>query len=285
MVIYRTPVILLSDWEEEDEEGEEIPDAFVARLWFVCRYLFSDVVYSIGYLFVDFWKESYQVLKGISFPGSRCGHCERDIAWYDNLPVLSWFFLGGRCRHCHASYSFRYPMVEFLTGLLFVYTYFVYPDASDLYFWLAVVSLVWAVFWIDLDTQFVFNVMTYPSILLGILYNMSKDSLGWALTGGAIAWGFFEGVALLSILFLKKQGMGGGDIKLAVLMGLWLGPEKLLVALAIAFVTGSVAGIALMMKKGESEPFPFGPFLVLGMLLSMSVGEQLWTWYIGESVS
>ena len=292
VVIYRTPAILLADWyndndestDDESEETLEIPEAFGPRLWFTLRYLFSDILYSFTYLFKDFWVESYHVLKGLSFPGSRCGQCQRDIAWYDNLPVLSWFLLRGRCRHCHTSYSFRYPLIEFLTGVLFVYTYSLHPQIADLIWWIPLVSLLWAIFWIDLDTQFVFNVMTYPSIFLGILYNGSKVNLGWALLGGLIAWCFFEGVALLSVLLLKKQGMGGGDVKLAVLIGIWLGPEQLLVALAIAFVTGSIAGISLMLKQGESKPFPFGPFLVVGMLLSMAVGEQLWAWYIGESV-
>ncbi len=285
VVIYRTPVILLAGWAEEDEEPEspEIPDALLPRVWFTLKYFFSDVLYTLLYPFKDFWVEAFHVLKGISFPGSRCGHCQKDIAWYDNLPILSWFLLGGRCRHCKASYSFRYPLIEALTGLLFVYTYFLYPQWSDLLFWLPLVSLIWAIFWIDLDTQFVFNVMTYPSIFLGILYNGSKANLGWALIGGLIAWCFFEGVSLLSLLLLKKQGMGGGDIKLAVLMGVWLGPEQLLVALAIAFVTGSIMGVVLMMRQGESKPFPFGPFLVVGMLLSMAFGEHLWAWYIGKS--
>lgn len=285
VVIYRTPAVLLAGWDEEseDEEPFEIPEAFGERVVFTLKFLFSDVLYSITYLFKDFWIEAFQVLKGLSFPGSRCGNCHHDIAWYDNLPVLSWFILGGRCRHCKASYSFRYPAIEFLTGLLFVYVYSLYPTTQELIFWLPLVSLLWAIFWIDFDTHFVFNVMTYPSILLGILYNGSEANLYESFIGALVAWCFFEGVALLSVLLLKKQGMGGGDVKLAVLMGIWLGPEKLLVALVMAFVTGSIAGVALMLKQGESKPFPFGPFLVVGMLLSMAVGDDLWAWYISKS--
>jgi len=164
-----------------------------------------------------------------------------------------------------------------------IYTLWLYGPSIDFLYWSLIVSGLWAIFWIDFDTQFVFNVMTYPSILLGILYNGTKVSLIWSLTVFLLAWFIFELIMFMSIWLLKKEGMGGGDVKLAIVIGVWLGPAHLLVALALAFFVGTLAGILLLVSRRQSQPFPFGPFLVLGMLLSMAVGDQLWTWYIGKS--
>lgn len=283
VVIYRTPVILLALWPEE-EEDLEIPAGFLQRFVFACRYLGWDLWWSIAYLFKDIWQEAKHVLKGISFPASHCGNCQTPIAWYDNLPVLSWFILGGRCRHCQQAYSARYPLIEFLSGLLFVYVYWLKGPGLDFALWSLVVAGLWAIFWIDIDTQFVFNVMTYPSIFLGILYNGTNANLKWSLAGGLIAWLLFESVMFLSLWLLGKEGMGGGDVKLAILIGVWLGPAQLMVALSLAFVIGTLIGIMLLLRQGQSKPFPFGPFLVMGMLFAMSVGDRLWSWYIDKSI-
>lgn len=286
VVIYRTPVLLLAlaGQDDELEEEVEIPAALGPRLKFTLNYFWENLSYSVAYLFKDFWSESLTVLKGLSFPGSHCGNCEKAVAWYDNLPVVSWFVLGGRCRHCHESYSFRYPAIEALTGLLFLYILWVKGPGPELIAWMFLAAALWAIFWIDLDTQFVFNVMTYPSIFLGILYNGSKGNLKWSLGGGLLAWCLFEAIALLSVLLLKKEGMGGGDVKLAVLLGVWLGPVQLLISLMLAFVTGSLAGLMLVVVRRQSQPFPFGPFLVLGGLAALSVGDSLWAWYIDKSI-
>ncbi|PKL77067.1 MAG: hypothetical protein CVV27_07045 [Candidatus Melainabacteria bacterium HGW-Melainabacteria-1] len=285
VLIYRTPALLLADFDQEEEEAEvDIPAALLPRFGFALNYVWSDLKYSISYLFSDFWTEANTVLKGISFPGSHCGSCQHSIAWYDNLPVISWFVLGGKCRNCHQPYSLRYPAIEALTGGLFVYVLWLKGLTPDLLFWMFLVSALWAIFWIDVDTQFIFNVMTYPSILLGILYNGTKGNLKWSLGGGLLAWCLFEVVVFLSIWMLQKEGMGGGDVKLAVLLGVWLGPLQLLVSLGLAFLAGSLAGVLLLMVYRQSRPFPFGPFLVLGGLASMAVGESLWAWYIEKSI-
>lgn len=286
VVIYRTPALLLAAFGEDEAEDEaEIPAAAGKRLLWSLDYLWSDLAYSFSYLWRDFPAEARTVLKGISFPGSHCGNCQQAIAWYDNLPVISWFLLGGKCRSCKTSYSFRYPLIELLTGLLFVYVAWLKGTAGiDAICWLVFASAVWAMLWIDVDTQFIFNVMTYPSIFLGILYNGAKGNLKSSLGGGLLAWCLFEAVVLLSIWLLRKEGMGGGDVKLAVLLGVWLGPIQLVTALGLAFITGSLSGLLLLAVHRQSRPFPFGPFLVLGGLAAMSVGDSLWAWYIGKSI-
>jgi len=287
VVIYRTPRVLLAGWSEEleTESSEEIPASWGSRFVWACRYLFTDLYLSLTYLLRDFWVELRQVIQGISFPESRCGSCEQAIRWHDNLPVLSWLILRGKCRHCQTAYSIRYPFVELSTGLLFVGMSYLHGFSYALFFWFFLASALWAIFWIDLDTQFIFNVMTYPSILMGILYNSTQDNLKWSLIGGLLAWVLFESIIFLSIWLLQKEGMGGGDVKLAILIGVWLGPTKLLVALAMAFVLGTLTGLSLLLIKRQSQPFPFGPFLVIGALVSMAVGEQLWSWYINKSIS
>lgn len=285
VVVFRTPALLLEGFAEEPAEADdEIPAGLFARLIWSLKYLGLDLAYSFSYIWQDFLPEARLVLKGLSWPGSRCGHCDAAIAWYDNLPVISWFVLGGKCRRCKQPYSFRYPLIELLTGLLFSYVLWLKGLGPELIWSLVLVSALWAIFWIDLDRQFIFNVMTYPSILLGILYNVSKGNLKWSLAGGLLAWCLFEAIVFLSIWLLQKEGMGGGDVKLAVLLGVWLGPIQLITALLIAFVSGSLAGIGLLALRRQSRPFPFGPFMVLGALATMSVGNGLWTWYIEKSM-
>lgn len=287
VVIFRTPQLLLATPELTElasDEDYHIPEQWQKRFVWGLDYIFSDLVYSLLYIKDDFFKEFKTVFKGLSFPASHCGNCQSTIAWYDNLPVLSWFILGGKCRKCHQAYSFRYPLIEILTGILFVYTFYLKGLTIDLIFFLIFVSTVWSMFWIDLDTQFIFNVMTYPSIFLGILYNGTNGNLKWSFIGALIAWCLFEFVMLFSIWFLQKEGMGGGDVKLAILIGVWLGPVLLMSTLMMAFIAGSIVGVFLMAIRRESRPFPFGPFLIAGSLVSMSVGNNLWTWYIDKSM-
>ncbi|MBF2052153.1 MAG: prepilin peptidase [Candidatus Sericytochromatia bacterium] len=286
VVIFRTPAILLADCTEEElEEEQSIPDAFFARVVWALRYVLSDIWFSVAYCFKDFWQESVLVLKGIAFPASHCGHCQQPVRWYDNLPVLSWFWLRGKCRHCQQAFSFRYPLIEALTASLFCYAFWLTGMSPELPLSLFLVAVLWTIFWIDLDTQFIFNVMTYPSILIAILYNAYQGTLFLALATGLGVWALFELIMLLSIIFLRKEGMGGGDVKLAILLGIWLGPSKLVVALALAFTLGALAGLGLLLVSRQSKPFPFGPFLVLGALVSWGVGDGVWTWYINKSIS
>lgn len=286
VVIFRTPAILLAGCTEEElDEDPEIPAAFFSRSLWAARYVLTDIWFSLAYCFKDFWQESALVLKGIAFPPSHCGQCQQPVRWYDNLPVISWFWLRGKCRHCQTPFSFRYPLIEALTALLFCYALWLSGPGPALPLALFLVAVLWSIFWIDLDTQFIFNVMTYPSILITILYNAYQGTLFLAVATGLGVWALFELIMLLSILFLRKEGMGGGDVKLAILLGIWLGPAKLVVALAFAFTLGALAGIALLLVNRHSKPFPFGPFLVLGALVSWGVGDGVWTWYINKSIS
>ena len=283
VVIYRLPAALLNQDPEDNETPEEtIPSTFLKRMIWGLKYLGSDILWMFLYIVQDFPSELLLGLKTISYPPSHCGKCQKTILWYDNIPVLSWLLLRGKCRNCSAPYSVRYSVNEFLCGCLFLSVFTLTGWQFDLLYLLFLTAALWVIFWIDLDHQFIFNVTSYPSILLGIIYNASKGSLYQSLWGILIGFLVFELIVVMSIILLQKEGMGGGDIRLAMTLGAWLGPSQLIVALAIAFVIGAIVGLILVMYKGESKPFSFGPALVIGGFLSMHIGENLWTWYINS---
>ncbi|MGE3724700.1 MAG: A24 family peptidase [Candidatus Sericytochromatia bacterium] len=283
VVIYRLPETLLAQEEpEETEEATEIPQTFVSRCLWALKYVAWDIGWMFIYLVKEFPQELGLVLKSISFPASHCPACKHTIAWYDNLPVLSWFILRGKCRICKTAFSYRYPLNEFVCGLLFLYVYGMTGLNLDFLLWAVFVAVLWVIFWIDLDHQFIFNVTTYPSILIGIVYNVSKGSTSHSLWGVLIGFALFEALIFLSIVLLGKEGMGGGDVRLVMMLGAWLGPLSLSSALALAFILGSAVGVILLLRQRESTPFSFGPALVLGGLVSMRLGEKLWTWYINS---
>ncbi|MBT9544659.1 MAG: prepilin peptidase [Candidatus Sericytochromatia bacterium] len=283
VVVYRLPETLLAQEDpDEAEEVSEIPQIFAPRFLWALKYIAWDIGWMFVYLFKELPKELWLVLKSISFPASHCPTCKQEIAWYDNLPVLSWFILRGKCRMCQTAFSFRYPLNEFICGLLFLYVYGMTGLNIDFFLWSGFVALLWVIFWIDLDHQFIFNVTTYPSIFIGIVYNVSKGTTSHSLWGILIGFALFEALIFLSIVVLGKEGMGGGDVRLVMMLGAWLGPIGLSSALALAFILGSAVGIVLLLRQRESIPFSFGPALVLGGLVSMRLGEKLWTWYINS---
>jgi leader peptidase (prepilin peptidase) / N-methyltransferase len=283
VVVYRLPQALLAQVDDSDDEvEEEIPGNFGKRFLWGGKYLAWDIGWMFIYLFKELPQEIGLFFKSVSFPVSHCPTCKKPIAWYDNIPVLSWFILQGQCRNCQTAFSFRYPLNEYLCGLLFLYVYSMTGLTLDFLLWSIFVSVLWVIFWIDLDHQFIFNVTTYPSIFLGIVYNVSKGLTNHALLGVLVGFVLFEAIIFLSIVLLGKEGMGGGDVRLVMMLGAWLGPVKLLAAMAFAFILGSGVGVFLLSRQRKSVPFSFGPALVLGGLVSMCLGEKLWTWYISS---
>lgn len=215
-------------------------------------------------------------------PGSHCPRCNTPLHWYENLPVLSYLALRGKCRTCGVSISWRYPVVELTTGLLWVAL--VLQEGPGLRFLAEafLVSALVAIFWIDVDTMLILDVMTWPGIAVGILFGgLVAHAWGLHVAAAVGGYAFFRLIEWASERMLGSPGMGRGDAKLAALMGAWLGPSGLAVALMIAFTLGSIVGLALRARAGESKPFPFGPAMVLGTLASLFVGAPLWNWYLG----
>lgn len=207
----------------------------------------------------------------IIWPGSRCPHCHAFLKWYDNIPIFSALFLKLKCRYCSNNISWQYPMVELLTGLLFLSVYLNYGLTwTSLELFILVLGLV-IVSGIDLKSYLLPDVYTLPGILIGLLgawLNPERhlvDSILGVLVGGGILWS----LAYFYFLWRKQEGMGGGDIKLLAWLGAVLGWEAIPFTLLVSSIVGSLAGLLTMpySQKGFRTIIPFGPFLAFGGLL------------------
>ncbi len=219
--------------------------------------------------------------KSIVSPPSSCPGCGTDIRFYDNIPIISFLILGGKCRNCRGKISFRYPFIEFLAGIVSVFAIF-YFGLTVKGFEAAFLSLLFiAIFFIDLDHTIIPDVFTLPGILLGFAVSFAPNSfISWdeSLIGIAVGGGSFMLVGLLGEFIFKKEALGFGDVKYAAMAGAFLGWKNLLLMLIIASFLGSIIGILLIVlsrKKGKSTYIPFGPFLTAGALIAMYFGDAL----------
>ncbi len=222
--------------------------------------------------------------ESIVYPPSRCPHCQARIRPWDNVPILSFLWLGGRCRSCGQRISWQYPLVEALTGGLFAVNVWFFGLTP----WAAVSSLLCAalvtVSFIDLEHQIIPDRISLPGIMLGLLLALP----GWGpslaervvgtLLGGGILWAVAEFYARVR----GREGMGGGDIKLLAMIGAFLGWKAVLLTLLVGSLSGSlVGGIRLLLDPSSHEtPIPFGPFLALGALAALYFGDAWIAWYL-----
>jgi leader peptidase (prepilin peptidase)/N-methyltransferase len=222
--------------------------------------------------------------KSIVSPPSQCRNCGYRLQWYDNIPVLSWLFLRGRCRKCRTPVSIQYPIVELITGALFVLVIWLTPVGPLLFARLLLVCILIALFGIDLEHQILPNIITLPGIVIGLLISLIappgwKDAVLGALLGGgilyAIAWGYY--------LWRREEGMGMGDVKMLAMIGAFLGWKAVLVTLVLSSFAGAFIGLGMMavQRGGMKYALPFGTFLALGAVVAMFVGEPLVLWYSG----
>jgi leader peptidase (prepilin peptidase) / N-methyltransferase len=207
-------------------------------------------------------------------PRSRCPSCETQIAGYDNIPIVSWLVLRGRCRHCGARISPRYPAVELITALVFAAVVLVRGFDDDLIIELPFVAALIALAGIDLDHKLLPNKIVYPLAAWGVVAVLiaDRDDVVEHLAAGAGAF-LFLFVAVLAY----PRGMGMGDVKLAGAMGIYLG-ASVIPALLIAFLTGSVVGLVIIAREGaeaRKKAVPFGIFLALGGIVAVLAGPEL----------
>jgi leader peptidase (prepilin peptidase)/N-methyltransferase len=212
--------------------------------------------------------------ESLASPGSRCPSCGTPIAPYDNVPVLSWLLLRGRCRHCGASISPRYPTVELLTAAAFAAVVAVRGFDDDLLLELPFVACLIALAGIDLDHKLLPNKIVYPMAVYGLVAAAIVDTgdLVEHLIAGACGF-LFLFIAVLAY----PRGMGMGDVKLAGAMGLYLG-LSLVPAMLTAFLTGSLVGLVMMAREGvqaRKKAVPFGVFLALGGIVGVLAGPEL----------
>jgi leader peptidase (prepilin peptidase)/N-methyltransferase len=219
---------------------------------------------------------AHRLPKGESLvsPGSRCPACGTDVKPYDNVPVVSWLVLRGRCRSCAAPISPRYPLVELATALVFAAVVAVRGFDEDLVLELPFVAALIALAAIDLDHKLLPNKIVYPLAAYGVIATLlvDRDDLVENLIAGAGAFAF-----LFAALVAYPRGMGMGDVKLAGAMGLYLG-LSVIPALLVAFLSGSLVGVVIMAREGAAarkKAVPFGVFLALGGIVGVLAGPEL----------
>jgi len=227
--------------------------------------------------------------KSILTPPSGCPGCGERIKFYDNIPIISYIILLGRCRHCHKPISIQYPIIELLTGLLSLSVFVnYYPDYGQCAALLIFVSALIVISFIDLSHQIIPDSISIPGIVAGvivtIIFNIVStyqitwyDSLIGVIGGGGILYIVAAGFEKLT----GKEGMGGGDIKLLAMIGAWMGWRAIPLIILISSLTGSIIGVValLMAGKGLRTRIPFGPFLVIGTLVYLFFGSRIESWY------
>ena len=247
----------------------DAPAALVALLFGLCVGSFLNVV--IARLPED---------RSIVSPGSACPRCTRPIAWYDNIPVLSFLWLRARCRHCGEAISWRYPIVELATGGLFALAVLSRGAGPDVAPALVLAAALVAITGIDLDHQLIPDVLTLPGIAVGLAFSLILGRPRWtdSLIGILVGGGLF-----LLIIVASGGGMGGGDMKLAAMLGAFLGWRPLLLAILAAVLAGGILAIGLLAlgRKGRKDAVPFGPFLAMGGLIALFWGGPIIDWYLG----
>lgn len=266
VVIHRTPLMMVAAWRQECSQ-------FMAEQ-------------------ADMPPEHTQPLANIvaadpsitlSTPASRCPHCAHKIKWYENVPLISWLILRGRCSDCKAAIGLRYPIVELVTALLSMLVIYQFGVSAA---GLSALILVWALValtGIDFDTQLLPDRLTFPLAGLGLAVN----SQGWFVSPTQSIWGLLLGflslwvVVKIFYLITKKHGMGQGDFKLLAVLGAWLGPTMLLLIILLSSLLGSIVGIILMKKQGESRPFAFGPYIAIAGIIALLYGPDVVNWYLG----
>jgi leader peptidase (prepilin peptidase)/N-methyltransferase len=217
-------------------------------------------------------------------PGSRCMGCGTAIRWYDNIPILSWLVLKGRCRSCKVPFSIRYPLVELLTGLLAVLLLLKFgPSLSLAVMFLFCAALVVITF-IDFDHQVIPDEISLPGIILGFLSSFFLPGHGWlsSLLGIVVGWGSLALIFYGYLWLTGREGMGGGDAKLLAMMGAFLGLQAVPFIIFASSLVGTVAGLSIMavQRKDRHLAIPFGPYLALGAVLYIFFGPQLIQWYL-----
>ncbi len=223
--------------------------------------------------------------ESIVWPGSHCPCCQAPIACYDNIPLLSYLWLAGLCRHCHLPIPFRYPLIEVANSIGYLVILWVFGLSWTTLLYAALFSALLVVTGTDLTHKIIPNVITLPGIVLGLVgaATVLPVTLPNALLGVAVGGGILWTLAWLSPYLFGKEGMGGGDIKLMAMIGAFFGWKPALLTIMIGSLSGSVIGIALIAFRllKRDEYIPFGPFLVFGALLSMFFSQPLIEWYQG----
>lgn len=217
-------------------------------------------------------------------PPSACPGCGYRLRWYDNLPVLSYLWLRGRCRQCGAGISLRYPVIEVVTMLVFLLHLYVFGWTVLMGVRLVFACAMIVLFAIDLEHQLLPNAITLPGIVAGLAVSLVvppgvRDALLGAILGGGVLWLIGEAY----YRYAGQEGMGGGDVKMLAMIGAFLGWKLVLVTLVLSSFAGSLIGMLViaLRRGGMKHALPYGTFLAIGAVVASLVGEQIVAWYLG----
>ena len=214
-------------------------------------------------------------------PRSACPGCSAQLAWHDNIPVLSFLWLRGRCRRCGMRISPRYPIVEGVTAAALAAAYLAFGPTGDFMVAAVLLATLVVVTAIDLQHQLIPDVITLPGIVVGLAANLAIGHVSWldSVIGIVMGSGLF-----LVIILVSRGGMGGGDMKLGAMLGAFLGWKLGLLALLLGVLAGGAVAVVLLLlgRKGRKEAIPFGPYLALGGAVALLWGDHVLTWYLSR---
>jgi leader peptidase (prepilin peptidase)/N-methyltransferase len=216
--------------------------------------------------------------ESIVLPGSHCPQCKQSIAFYDNLPLLSFIILRGRCRHCRKRISLQYPLVEFVAGVILPLCFYLYGFGLQFFRVSLFLYLLLPLFIIDLRSQVVPDKITIPGIIAGFASSFFLPDIAWydSLIGVGAGGVLLLVIAALGRWVFKREAMGMGDVTLFMLVGAFLGWQKVILTLILASIAGSIIGLAIVARKRKKfVTVPFGPFIVVGTVVSLFWGNVL----------
>lgn len=228
--------------------------------------------------------------ESVVFPASHCQSCQKPLQWFDNIPVISFIMLRGKCRYCSTKISWQYTFVEMLSALLFIMFYLVFGFSVKGYVYLALSLVFIVVTFIDIRHQIIPDVFTLPGIVLGVLVSgvfptlhhnvfwwegLQSSALGLLIGGGVL---YIAG--MIAEFILKKEAMGGGDVKFLAMIGAFCGWQAVLWTVFSSSLIASLFGMYLRLKKGQ-ELIPYGPYLAAGAFIYFFYGERIIRWYLG----
>ena len=222
--------------------------------------------------------------ESIIWPRSHCPTCKKMIRFYDNIPLISYLLLRGRCRYCKGPISLQYPLVEGVTALSSLFLIIKFGPSLSYLFYFAFVAALIAITVIDLYHQIIPDGISLPGIGVGLLASLVIPQITFfnSLMGILLGGGSLFLVATLYEWIFKREGMGGGDVKLLAMIGAFLGWKAVILTILLSSLIGSITGILIMILKGKDFKYaiPFGPFLSMGAVIALFYGENLIRWYL-----
>ncbi len=222
----------------------------------------------------------YRIPRKISIikPSSFCPHCNKKIAFYDNIPIISYIILKGKCRNCKSKISFIYPLVESLTALLFLANYIFFGLSIKTLLGVVLCCLLIVVSFIDINFGIIPNMIVLPFAAVGLIINITSNLSRWWLP---LAFSLGAFLFMLIIHLIYPKGMGMGDIKLSLMVGAFL-VKNVVVALFSGFLAGSIFGLIFILAKKRKlkQTIPFGPFISIGAVIALFWGDFILKWYI-----